>query len=213
MPVGKSFLKLNSPLINPHKQDEISVITTTYAREIISLIKSFYSTVRNLSWKGIIFFLFGAFLLFLFTQEWLMGFASVNWQTTQGKIISSKAVVCRSKYSLVDNYVADIIYEYSVSNVLYSSRNITYSMDSPIVYCGNAEKMMKQYPVGMSVLVYYEPENPKNSVLRPGGTNFAGIGISLAILIYGINLFGSESIFSRTKITKRNLKNRVQVKQ
>ena len=179
----------------------------------MSWVKYFYSVVRNLSWKGIILFLFGAFLLFLFAQEWLMGFASVNWQTTQGKIISSKAVVCRSKHSLVDNYVADIIYEYSVSDVLYSSRNITYSMDSSVVYCGNAEKMMKQYPVGMSVLVYYEPEKPKNSVLRPGGTNFTGIGISLVMLIFGIKLFVSESIFARTNITKRNLKNRVQVKQ
>ena len=181
----------------------------------MSWVKSFYSVVRNLSWKGIILFLFGAFLLFLFAQEWLMGFASVNWQTTQGKIISSTAVVCRSKYSLVDNYVADINYEYSVSDVLYSSSKITYSIDSPIVYCGNAEKMMKQYPVGMSVLVYYEPENPKNSVLRPGGTNFTGIGISLAVLIYGIKLFVNESVFSRTKITKRNLRirNRVQFKQ
>jgi hypothetical protein len=189
----------------------MGIITMAYVKNM-GWLKSLYLAARKLSWKGIIFFLVGAFLLFFFTQQWLIGLVSLNWQTTQGKIVTSQAVACVHKY-FPNTYKAKIIYSYFVNGSSYSSDNITFTTDSALIYCGNAEKMMAIYPLGKSVLVYYDPDNPENSVLRPGGTSLMSVGISLAMFIYGIKLFVSESDFTKAKVTKRSLKNRVQVKR
>ncbi len=187
----------------------MSIKTTAYAKNI-RWLRFLYLAARNFSWKGFLLFLVGAFGLFVIIQQWLIGYSSLNWQTTQGKIITSQAVACVHKY-FPNRYKAKIVYEYFANGSLYSSDNITFTTDSVIIYCGNAEKVMAIYPLGMSVLVYYDPDNPENSVLRPSGTSFMSIGISLAMFIYGINLLINETSLPKLK-TKRYLKNRAQNK-
>ena len=172
--------------------------------------KSLYSIVSILNWKGIILFLIGICLLLSFIQLSMISFASLHWKTTQGKIITSKAVVCHRRY-FPNDYEAQIIYEYSVNNILYSSNNLALATDLPMTYCGNAQGMMRQYPRGMSVLVYYDPENPKNATLRPGGTNFMVIFISLVIVAVGIIVFIRKSNFAKIKIIKRKLEKRTRL--
>ena len=173
-----------------------------------SWVRSFYFVVKNLPWKGIIFILVGVLLLLFVTQQWILGYASLTWQTTQGKITSSKAIPCSRKYDRFGSQ-ASIVYKYSVNSVSYSSNNITFTFDSLAPSCGNAEKIMTQFPLGKSVIVYYDPKNPEKSVLRPGGTNFMGIGFSLLSLILGINLLMGKSSFARAKMIKRKLANRI----
>jgi hypothetical protein len=177
-----------------------------------SWLRSFYFVVKNLPWKGIIFILVGVLLLLFVTQQWILGYASLTWKTTQGKITTSEAIACSRKYNRFGSQ-ASIVYKYSVNGVLYSSNNITFTFDSLTPSCGNAEKIMTQYPLGKSVLVYYDPKNPAKSVLRPGGSNFMAIGFSLLSLILGINLLMGKSNFARAKMIKRKLANGIPMKK
>ena len=154
---------------------------------------------------GVLTLLVGGVLLFLTGQDWLMGFTSLNWITTQGQIITSQSVPCQRKYDFGNSLRAKIIYEYRVNSVSYSSSNLTFTTDSLFFFdCGNPDKVLNLYPVGMTVVVYYDPKKPENSVLRPGGTSFAGIGFSLIIFISGaITLLLDKSAFRKAKRNKK----------
>lgn len=172
---------------------------------------SFSFVLKNLSWKSIILVLAGVSILFFSTQQWILAYASLNWQTAQGEIVVSEAIACTKKRQ--HRHQARIIYEYSVNGVLYSSENITYSTDVSTETCRDAEEeVMAQYPLGKSVLVYYNPENPENSVLQPGGTSFISIGFSMILLIVGAKSLMGHSDSAKAKRKKRILHNRDVVK-
>ena len=156
-----------------------------------SRFRSFFFTLKfalkNIPWQGIGLVLFGGLLLIFFTQQWFMGYASLHWQTTEGKIVTSEAFRCHRR-RLPDGYQAKIVYEYTVKGVLYSSDTITFTTDWFYAGCGDAEKTMSEYPLGKHVLVHYDPESPENAVLQPGGTSFGSIGISVLMLVVGIKL-------------------------
>jgi hypothetical protein len=177
-----------------------------------SRLKSFYFVVKNLPWKGTLFVLVGVLLMLFVTQRWILAYASLTWQTAQGKITTSKAIPCSRKYNRFGAQ-ASLVYKYSVHGISYSSSNIAFTLDSLTPSCGNAEKIMTQYPLGKSVLVYYDPKNPEKSVLRPGGTSFTGIGFSLLSLILGINLLMGKSNFARAKMIKRKHDKRIPMKE
>jgi hypothetical protein len=181
-----------------------------------SRLRSFYFalrfTLKKVPWKGLIFVLIGVLLFFFVTQQWIRAYASLDWQTTQGKVTTSKAIPCSRRYHRFGSQ-ASIVYKYSVHGASYSSNNITFAFDSLTRSCGNAEKVITQYPLGKSVVVYYDPKNPEQSVLRPGGTSFLGIGFSLLSLIFGINLSMSKSNFVRAKMIKRKPANRIPMKE
>jgi len=177
-----------------------------------SWLRSFYFAIKNLPWKGTILILVGVLLLLFVTRQWVIGYSSHNWQTVQGQITTSKAIPCSRKYHRFGSQ-ASIVYKYSVNGVSYSSNNITFALDSLTTFCGNAEKIMTRYPLGKDVLVYYDPKNPEKSVLRPGGTSFMGMGLSLLSLILGINLLMGKSNFARAKMIKRKHANRIAMKE
>ncbi|MCX8124995.1 MAG: DUF3592 domain-containing protein [Spirochaetes bacterium] len=50
------------------------------------------------------------------------------------------------------------------------------------------EDLLKEYPVGKKVIVYYDPENPENSLLEPGYSwqSYQALVIGIIILIVAI---------------------------
>ena len=90
------------------------------------------------------------------------------------------------------------MYEYAVGGVSYSSSNISFTADQDSVSgCGFAREALKSYPPGKAVSVYYDPQNPKDSVLIPGGTNFGILGFSLLALFAGFTGFANTEIARR----------------
>ncbi len=166
-------------------------------------LKPLYIRLKNMPWKGIIFILFSIFLLFATVRSWIDGYASINWKVTSGKITTSKAIICHRKYSLSTDYQAVIVYSYVVNGVPYSSSQISFTSDQFAgLGCGSAEKAMEMYPLGSSVSVHYNPQNPKDSVLIPGGTNFMILGFSLVSGYFGVvELKNNKS--TRTKRLKQ----------
>lgn len=115
---------------------------------------------------------------------------SQSWPATQGIVISSSMEMYGS--SDKPSYKPRIIYRYMVNGTYYSGEKI--SLDAPVRHdYYYASQVVKQYPVGKSVLVYYKPEHPERALLElsdgPLVTLFAVIFFLIAglfILIYGI---------------------------
>lgn len=94
--------------------------------------------------------------------------ASASWPIAEGKVVSSQ-VEHSTDSEGGDSYQPKVNYTYSVAGVPYSGRQIKFGENS---YSSRrqAEEIANRYPVGDSVAVYYEPENPEKTALEPGVT-------------------------------------------
>jgi Protein of unknown function (DUF3592) len=108
-----------------------------------------------------------------------------EWPTTRGTILVSTS-------GLASNYYPEIWYEYFQNGrrfVGLTVRSHEFAGNLP----GAARRVLVRYPVGASVTVYFDPGNPEDAVLEPGGDRnffrflyvFAGfwlfIGLKLAV--------------------------------
>lgn len=113
---------------------------------------------------------------------------SINWPHTNAKIIHSDLGLDGTA-----GQSADIRYEFEVNGETYTGNRVGYgdyvSSDSMHVI-----NILKKYPKGKDVTVYYNPDNPKNNLLEPGiklqtwflpvfGIIFLGIGILQLIFV------------------------------
>jgi hypothetical protein len=124
--------------------------------------------------------LFVAILIFMGYQWWSHHQernASINWPSTEGKITKAylkeiqhtndrddKGWIGRSTYT---DYEVRINYEYEVDGRFYNGDRIevtnpSYSTES------KAMQALAEYKEGKKVTVYYNPKNPRHSVLHPG---------------------------------------------
>lgn len=112
-----------------------------------------------------------------------------QWNTTTGKILASEL----SDWETDDTgkaYKASIKYQYIVEGEKYVSKKV-YSGDwIAISFSSYMQTLIAQYNVGEEYTVYYNPRNPKKSVLKAGmvlpvyslllgALVFIGIGIYL----------------------------------
>ena len=88
---------------------------------------------------------------------------SSNWASIEGKIIESsiRRVKLRSP-----KYLPKIIYEYSVEGISYTSNRLSFS--EYMRFHRSCQRVIDRYPTGKSITVYYDPKNPKNSVIQKG---------------------------------------------
>jgi len=95
--------------------------------------------------------------------------ASSNWPAVKGTITRAEIKVTeqtRTKSTKREYaYEADIEYEYYVHESPMKGDKIKYG---EVTNKELAERMVKKYPVGKEVKVYYDPSNLKKSVLEPG---------------------------------------------
>ncbi|WP_163866606.1 DUF3592 domain-containing protein [Myxococcus eversor] len=90
---------------------------------------------------------------------------TASWPSVQGTVIRSEVTSVRSNKST--NHGLKLAYTYSVDGQSHegSTVQITESMSGDR---GVAEEQMARYPVGASVPVYYQPEQPSEAVLKAG---------------------------------------------
>jgi hypothetical protein len=65
-----------------------------------------------------------------------------------------------------DTYRAQLKYTYSVNGVRYDGDTHRYGAMSS--NDGNAARIVKEHPVGKSVMVHYNPSSPGDAILKPG---------------------------------------------
>ena len=143
----------------------------------------------------------GVGVLFLIAQLALIKtiFGSGKWPTASGQIITSSIDgPTYGKYG--PQYGADISYQYSVGGATYVSDVVNPIM----VYhetLAESQELVQQYPLGKSVKVYYNPDDPYNAVLVPVASPANGFIGCLALIFLGS---GCLAIWKRLTISRTN---------
>jgi hypothetical protein len=93
--------------------------------------------------------------------------ASSAWIKSEGNIIASEAKIPLSHTSDdQDDVDAFIRYRFVVGGQTHESGRIKFG-GQPMMSRALADALVAKYPVGASVVVYYDPQNPENAVLEP----------------------------------------------
>jgi hypothetical protein len=116
----------------------------------------------------IVFWLFTAFLLGLgllglvqAIREWQRARSRLRWPTTTGKVVASTAEA-RWNPELVDYWLE---YAYTVGNQTYTSKTIGFG--GALRPRSDKERIeLQAYRVDSPVVVYYNPQNPQEAVIK-----------------------------------------------
>ena len=85
--------------------------------------------------------------------------ASSAWPQVSGEITHSEITDSDSSYSPL------VRYEYSVSDRAFAGERICFGLDRMFAGYKFAQRYTQRYPVGSPVAVYYDPDQPSQSVL------------------------------------------------
>lgn len=126
----------------------------------------------------------GVLGLIAVVDSWVTSRSYADWASTQGQVTYSEIVHgigCGPGNSMSSM----VIYEFEVDSIAYSSFNISNGMDGGS--CGTY--LVEEYPKGKKVTVYYDPENPDDSVLKLTRMNTL-IAAFVAFLLLGMIVIG-----------------------
>jgi hypothetical protein len=134
----------------------------------------------------------GAFFLGLAVRNLMKGIASRGWSQTTGTI-SRAFVLVETDPEGNKGFTPSIEFEYVVEGNRYKGSRLRYGQ----VGSSNrerAERTIAGYPVGTSVSVFFDPRNPKDSVLLCG-TSWGNLFIAAA----GIAFLGTGFVLHQVK--------------
>jgi len=158
---------------------------------ILQILWWFFFVIMPVLSIAIVLFIFkkaGLAILRLAVESW-------SWETAAGKILRSGSAQVQTQNGI--NYKPDVSYEYEVGQTKY--RGETFSIGN-LTFSGNKaqtiiSQMLRHYPQGARTQIYYNPKNPKMSVLEPGikvqhlllpVVALAIICVSLLIIVAGL---------------------------
>lgn len=116
--------------------------------------------------------------------------ASEQWSDTNGVVASSQVIY--DKDSDGDTtYKPDILYNYQVNGKSYQQGNIRYDGSWASSRSTYARDMVRKYPVGKQVDVYYDPDEVSEAVLEPGviWASYFPLGFGLIFFLVGAGIF------------------------
>ncbi len=130
------------------------------------------ATRRNLVATGLLLCLCGAGSYYVVIRDnpdaSAVASASMDWPRVAGLVTHSDLHGRQREVTDVHaaNPKVDVSYEYVVDNKLY--RNDVVRFDQQLLPVKRKEILVGSYPSGKRVDVFYDPENPGNSVLERG---------------------------------------------
>lgn len=133
---------------------------------------------------GVVFLGFGVLLFVDGLGPFLAGGASLEWPTIEGEVISSEIVTNGGRRTV--KYRAAIQYEYSVNGRKYSSDKVTIMPTKGTR--DKAQRQVNKYPVGKTISVHYDPNEPEFAVLEPGRTGYIYLPFILGAVFATIGL-------------------------
>jgi hypothetical protein len=133
---------------------------------------------------GVAIFLFGIVLTDIPTM-----IMSSGWPATEGIIVTNR-LVGTSVREWTDNLYTEryayIRYQYFVNGSLYSSSAVN-SINPPLSWY--PPSYANQYPVGKSVMVYYNPRDPSEAVLEPGFVDVIKTFDVISLSFFGAGIY------------------------
>ncbi len=135
------------------------------------------------------FILIGLVALYGGGSNLVLAYASKSWASSMGTIRYS-AVETRKHLGSRTMYFADVTYSFAVDSLAFEGKRVNFGSAgiNAVSVPSYAEDVVKAYPPGLDVRVYYDPENPKESVLEPGITFYSLLWpfFGLAFLVAGL---------------------------
>jgi len=142
---------------------------------------------------GPVFTLLGCILLGVGVHNIRGAEESKSWPTVEGEITTAEVLDKRKPGERHSTYKARIEYQYSVEGVAHSGDRVSFAGDVSSSNRGAASELTARYREGSKVAIYYDPEDPSDSVLEPGMTAmvylFPAIGGLFLVIGVGILIF------------------------
>ncbi|HEY9785804.1 MAG TPA: DUF3592 domain-containing protein [Candidatus Obscuribacterales bacterium] len=121
---------------------------------------------------------------------------SERWQPTTGQVVTMKqALTLGAQYDAADDAIRNLMlpsfyglprlpFTFTINGITYSSVNYSFSIDP---FGPKQEQVDLEHPVGSIVDVYYNPEDPRQSVVKPGANPhfYAVIGAGIVLFLLG----------------------------
>ena len=107
----------------------------------------------------------GIIFIVHFISLFILSKGTTNWKITEGEIISSKMQEMLDEGAM---YRAIIQYKYTIEEKEYFSNRIFYGNNIGKNLPFSVKTLVNKYVKEGKVLVYYNPNNPKRSVLETG---------------------------------------------
>jgi hypothetical protein len=141
--------------------------------------------VRILPW----FIIFaGGASIYLGVDSVLKAQQSTDWPSVKGRIVESGIRTQSGSTSKVSRvtYHANVVYEYDVIGKVYTGHRVSfgeYGTGDGI----HANEIIKRYPQGENVNVFYDPDQHSVSVLEPGshGVPWFFLALGFPFLLFG----------------------------
>jgi len=110
---------------------------------------------------------------------------SSNWPTAPGVIVESEPGQIYTNSSSRPVWVPRVLYAFSTSDFKYENDQIAFGDLSIRNDEDSVKVFLKDYPKGKSVLVYFNPKSPADSVLIPGtrAATWSGLIFCLVFLL------------------------------
>jgi hypothetical protein len=148
------------------------------------------ATASNDVALGLIFLLLGIALLGFWYWGYKRAKRALTWPNVPGTIIES-TVVGSNNFEGGDEK-ARILYSYEVNGIRLQSKSVGAGVMS------RPAGIVKRYPVGRQVQVYYDPEKPKSALLeRRGSGSIIILLLSVVNLALGLGILLDGLIHSR----------------
>ncbi len=115
---------------------------------------------------------------------------AASWQAGRARVVRSEVDVERHRFEGDTTQVRNkplVHYEFKVGSEKIRGERISIGM-AP---ADNVDQVLKRYPVGAEVPVYYDPANPKECVLErdpPVGLGCLWSGTAVLLLLYGLGM-------------------------
>jgi hypothetical protein len=120
-----------------------------------------------------IFALVGAAMIFSGIRAKRAAERAATWPSIAGTVTSAEIVTHRhhnsKSHTTTYTYEPKVEYSYTVLGTPYTGKRLAYGPNS---YAKNkADELLARYPQGQSVSVFYNTEDPAESVLNPAAPN------------------------------------------
>lgn len=153
----------------------------------------------------LLFIVAGALMSFFGVRQFMQAKASAAWPTVTGVItVAELGKQMGNERDESTTYSADISYDYLVNDRSYVNGAVSFDgvkSSDP----ATARRILKRYPVGKQVAVYYNPNDPQDAVLEPGlhggswflplfGALFVAVGVGLFFFLRWIGRVLTEPV-------------------